>query len=32
MNDREVVAVCARVAGPGWLVFVELPMEEWTKY
>jgi two-component system NtrC family sensor kinase len=32
MNDREVVVVCARVAGLGWLVFVELPMEEWTKY
>lgn len=22
----------ARVAGPGWLVFVELPIGEWTKY
>jgi hypothetical protein len=32
MNNREVVAAYARVAGPGWLVFVELPMEEWTKY
>jgi hypothetical protein len=32
MNNREVVAAYARVAGPGWLVFVELPSEEWTKY
>jgi hypothetical protein len=32
MNNREVVAAYARVAGPGWLVFVELPIEEWTKY
>ena len=32
MNNQEVVAAYARVAGPGWLVFVELPMEEWTKY
>jgi beta-lactamase regulating signal transducer with metallopeptidase domain len=31
MNDQEVVAAYARVAGPGWLVFVELPMEEWAK-
>jgi len=31
MNDQEVMAVYARVAGPGWLVFVELPIEEWTK-
>jgi hypothetical protein len=31
MNDQEVVAVYARVAGPGWLVFVELPIGEWTK-
>jgi beta-lactamase regulating signal transducer with metallopeptidase domain len=31
INDREVVAAYARVAGTGWLVFVELPMEEWTK-
>jgi beta-lactamase regulating signal transducer with metallopeptidase domain len=30
MNDQEVVAAYARVAGPGWLVFVELPIEEWT--
>jgi beta-lactamase regulating signal transducer with metallopeptidase domain len=31
MNDQEVVVVHARVAGPGWLVFVELPIGEWTK-
>jgi hypothetical protein len=31
MNDQEVVVAYARVAGPGWLVFVELPIEEWTK-
>jgi hypothetical protein len=31
MNDQEVVAAFARVAGTGWMVFVELPMEEWTK-
>jgi beta-lactamase regulating signal transducer with metallopeptidase domain len=31
MNDQEVVVVYARVAGPGWLVFVELPVGEWTK-
>jgi beta-lactamase regulating signal transducer with metallopeptidase domain len=31
MNDREVVAAHARVAGTGWLVFVEVPIEEWTK-
>ena len=31
MNDQKVVAAYARVAGPGWLVFVELPIEEWTK-
>src|SRR5882762_8867074 len=31
MNNQEVVAVYARVAGPGWLVFVELPIGEWTK-
>ena len=31
MNDKEVVVAYARVAGPGWLVFVELPLEEWTK-
>ncbi|HEY4961273.1 MAG TPA: cache domain-containing protein [Terriglobales bacterium] len=32
MNDQKVVAAYARVAGTGWLVFVELPIEEWTKY
>jgi beta-lactamase regulating signal transducer with metallopeptidase domain len=31
MNDQEVAVVYARVAGPGWLVFVELPVEEWTR-
>jgi len=31
MNDKRVVAAYARVPGPGWLVFVELPIEEWTK-
>src|SRR6478609_604814 len=31
MNDQEVVVVYTRVAGPGWLVFVELPIGEWTK-
>jgi hypothetical protein len=31
MNDQEVVAAYARVVGPGWLVFVELPIEEWAK-
>jgi len=31
MNDHEVVTAYARVAGPGWLVLVELPVEEWTK-
>jgi len=31
MSDQEVVAAFARVAGTGWLVFVELPIEEWTK-
>jgi Cache domain len=31
MNDQQVVAAYARVAGPGWLVFVELPIGEWTK-
>jgi Cache domain len=30
MNDQKVVAVYARVAGLGWLVFVELPIQEWT--
>lgn len=32
MNGQKAVAVYARVAGPGWLVFVELPIDEWTKY
>jgi hypothetical protein len=32
MNDQKVVAAYARVAAPGWLVFVELPIEEWTTY
>jgi hypothetical protein len=31
MNDQEVVVAYARVAGLGWLVFVELPVGEWTK-
>jgi|SRR5438270_3040908 len=31
MNDQEVVVVYTRVAGPGWLVFVQLPVAEWTK-
>lgn len=31
MNDQEVAVVYARVAGPGWMVFVELPIGEWTK-
>ena len=31
MNDQEVAVAYARVAGPGWLVFVELPVGEWTK-
>jgi hypothetical protein len=31
MNDQEVVAAHARVAGTGWFVFVELPIAEWTK-
>jgi hypothetical protein len=31
MNGQEVVVVHTRVAGPGWLVFVELPIGEWTK-
>jgi hypothetical protein len=30
MNDQKVVAAYARVAALGWLVFVELPIEEWT--
>jgi Cache domain len=32
MNDQKVVAAYARVAGLGWLVFVELPIEEWTRF
>ena len=31
MNDKEVVVAYARVAGTGWLVFVELPIGEWKK-
>lgn len=31
MNDREVVTAYARVPSTGWLVFVDLPIEEWTK-
>lgn len=31
MNDQEVVAAYTRVAGTGWLVFVELPIGEWIK-
>src|SRR6478672_1432633 len=31
MNDQEVVVAYTRVAGPGWLVFVELPIGEWPK-
>jgi hypothetical protein len=31
MNDQEVVVAYSRVAGPGWLIFVELPIGEWTK-
>jgi len=31
MNGREVVAAFARVAGTGWVVFAEMPIEEWTK-
>jgi hypothetical protein len=31
MNDQEVVTAFARVASTGWMVFVELPMEKWTK-
>ena len=30
MNDQKVVAAYARVGGTGWLVFVELPIGEWT--
>ena len=31
MNNQEVVVASARVAGPGWLVLVELPIGEWTE-
>jgi hypothetical protein len=31
MNDQEVAVVYTSVAGPGWLVFVELPIGEWIK-
>jgi hypothetical protein len=31
MNNKDVAVVYARVPGPGWTVFVELPVEEWTK-
>jgi len=31
MNNQEVMAAYARVAGTGWVVFVELPIEEWAK-
>ena len=31
MNNHDVAVVYARVPGPGWLVFVELPVDEWTK-
>lgn len=31
MNDREVVTAYARVPSTGWLVFVDLPVEEWAK-
>jgi hypothetical protein len=30
MNDQQVVAAYARVPLLGWLVFVELPIEEWN--
>jgi len=30
MNDQEVMVAYAPVAGPHWLVFVELPIGEWT--
>jgi hypothetical protein len=30
MNGQKVASAYARVAGLGWLVFVELPIEEWT--
>lgn len=31
MNGQEIVTAYARVPGAGWLVFVDLPIEEWTK-
>jgi beta-lactamase regulating signal transducer with metallopeptidase domain len=31
MNNQDVAVVYARVPGPGWMVFVELPVNEWTK-
>jgi len=31
MNGQDVVAAFARVAGTGWMVFAEMPIEEWTK-
>jgi len=31
MNNQDVAVAYARVPGPGWMVFVELPVEEWTK-
>lgn len=30
MNNQDVAVVYARVPGPGWMVFVELPVDEWT--
>jgi hypothetical protein len=30
-NDHEVLAAHARVDGPGWLVFVEMPIGEWAE-
>ena len=31
MNGQEVVTAYARVPSTGWLVFVDLPIEEWAK-
>ncbi len=31
MTNQEVVTAYARVPSTGWLVFVDLPVEEWTK-
>jgi len=31
MNGQEVVTAYARVPSTGWLVFVDLPIEEWTR-